>query len=37
VRGDIEPPVTGHDARRALEISLAAMRSHQEQRPIRIG
>jgi myo-inositol 2-dehydrogenase/D-chiro-inositol 1-dehydrogenase len=37
VRGDIEPPVTGQDARRALEISLAAMRSHQEQRPIRIG
>ncbi|MGC4943992.1 Gfo/Idh/MocA family oxidoreductase [Kribbella sp. DT2] len=36
VRGDAEPPVTGEDARRALTIALAAMRSYEEQRPIRI-
>ncbi|MEV6285969.1 Gfo/Idh/MocA family oxidoreductase [Kribbella sp. NPDC051770] len=37
VRGDAAPPVTGEDARRALTIALAAMRSHEEQQPVRLG
>ncbi|MBB5841216.1 myo-inositol 2-dehydrogenase/D-chiro-inositol 1-dehydrogenase [Kribbella italica] len=36
VRGTIAPPVTGEDARRALTIALAAMRSYEEHQPIRI-
>jgi myo-inositol 2-dehydrogenase/D-chiro-inositol 1-dehydrogenase len=36
VRGNTEPPVTGEDARNALRIALAAMKSHEERRPVRI-
>jgi myo-inositol 2-dehydrogenase/D-chiro-inositol 1-dehydrogenase len=37
VRGNAEPPVTGEDARRALTIALAAMRSYEEHRPVQIN
>ncbi|ADB30794.1 Inositol 2-dehydrogenase [Kribbella flavida DSM 17836] len=37
VRGNAEPPVTGEDARRALRIALAAMTSHEQHRPVRLG
>ncbi|MGY4773297.1 Gfo/Idh/MocA family oxidoreductase [Kribbella sp. CWNU-51] len=36
VRGDGVPPVTGHDARNALRVALAAMASYQENRAVRI-
>ena len=36
VRGDAVPPVTGHDARNALRVALAAMTSYQENRAVRI-
>jgi myo-inositol 2-dehydrogenase / D-chiro-inositol 1-dehydrogenase len=36
VRGNAPPPVTGEDARRALEVALAAMKSHEESRPIQL-
>jgi myo-inositol 2-dehydrogenase/D-chiro-inositol 1-dehydrogenase len=36
VRGNTEPPVAGEDARNALRIALAAMKSHEESRPVRI-
>jgi myo-inositol 2-dehydrogenase/D-chiro-inositol 1-dehydrogenase len=36
LRGNGQPPVTGEDARNALRIALAAMRSHEESRPVRI-
>jgi myo-inositol 2-dehydrogenase/D-chiro-inositol 1-dehydrogenase len=28
--------VTGDDARRALEVALAAIRSHEEHRPVKL-
>jgi myo-inositol 2-dehydrogenase / D-chiro-inositol 1-dehydrogenase len=34
---DLEPPVTGHDGRRALAMALAAWRSYQEHRPIQLS
>ena len=36
VRGNAAPPVTGEDARNALRVALAAMKSHEESRPVRI-
>jgi myo-inositol 2-dehydrogenase / D-chiro-inositol 1-dehydrogenase len=36
VRGNAVPPVTGVDARNALQVALAAMKSHQESRPVMI-
>jgi myo-inositol 2-dehydrogenase/D-chiro-inositol 1-dehydrogenase len=36
VRGDIAVPVTGQDARNALQVALAAMKSHQESCPVKI-
>jgi len=36
VRGDATPPVTGTDARNALQVALAAMTSYQERRPVRV-
>ena len=37
VRTGGEPEVTGEDARNALEVATAAIRSHQEQRPVKVG
>ncbi|MEV5966623.1 Gfo/Idh/MocA family oxidoreductase [Kribbella sp. NPDC051952] len=37
VRGNGVPPVTGHDARNALEVALAAMTSCQEKRPVELS
>jgi myo-inositol 2-dehydrogenase/D-chiro-inositol 1-dehydrogenase len=37
VRSKGVPPVTGEDARRALEVALAAMTSHEEGRPVKLG
>jgi myo-inositol 2-dehydrogenase/D-chiro-inositol 1-dehydrogenase len=34
VRTKGKPPVTGEDARRALRLALAAMKSHEERRPV---
>jgi len=34
VRTNSTPPVTGEDARRALRVALAAMKSHEEHRPV---
>jgi myo-inositol 2-dehydrogenase / D-chiro-inositol 1-dehydrogenase len=36
VRGNDVPAVTGADARNALQVALAAMKSHQESRPVQI-
>jgi myo-inositol 2-dehydrogenase/D-chiro-inositol 1-dehydrogenase len=36
VRNNTPPQITGEDARRALEIALAAMRSHEERRPVEL-
>jgi myo-inositol 2-dehydrogenase/D-chiro-inositol 1-dehydrogenase len=36
VRNNTTPVVTGDDARRALEVALAAMRSHEEHRPVKL-
>jgi myo-inositol 2-dehydrogenase/D-chiro-inositol 1-dehydrogenase len=35
IRTKSTPPVTGEDARRALRIALAAMKSHEEHRPVK--
>ncbi|WP_112246920.1 Gfo/Idh/MocA family oxidoreductase [Kribbella monticola] len=35
IRTNGTPPVTGADARRALRLALAAMKSHQEHRPVK--
>lgn len=35
IRTRSAPPVTGEDARRALRVALAAMKSHEEQRPVK--
>jgi myo-inositol 2-dehydrogenase/D-chiro-inositol 1-dehydrogenase len=37
VRNDKPTPVTGHDARAALLMAMAARRSHDENRPVRIS
>jgi myo-inositol 2-dehydrogenase/D-chiro-inositol 1-dehydrogenase len=37
IRHDEEPPVTGADARAALVLALAAARSLQEERPVRVA
>ena len=34
---DSPPPVTGRDGRRAVELGLAAWRSHRENRPVGVG
>ncbi|TCO26566.1 myo-inositol 2-dehydrogenase/D-chiro-inositol 1-dehydrogenase [Kribbella steppae] len=36
VRGNIAAPVTGQDARNALQVALAAMKSHEESRPVKV-
>jgi myo-inositol 2-dehydrogenase/D-chiro-inositol 1-dehydrogenase len=36
VRNNTTPAVTGHDARAALRVALAAMKSHQEHRPVQL-
>jgi myo-inositol 2-dehydrogenase / D-chiro-inositol 1-dehydrogenase len=36
VRNNTPPQVTGADARKALEIALAAMRSHEQRRPVEL-
>ncbi|WP_433018293.1 Gfo/Idh/MocA family oxidoreductase [Kribbella sp. CA-294648] len=36
IRTGATPPVTGHDARNALRIALAAMKSHEEHRPVQL-
>jgi myo-inositol 2-dehydrogenase/D-chiro-inositol 1-dehydrogenase len=36
VRDGTPPPVTGEDARAALRVALAAIRSHEERRPVRL-
>jgi myo-inositol 2-dehydrogenase / D-chiro-inositol 1-dehydrogenase len=36
VRTNGVPPVTGQDARNALQVALAAMASYEEHRPVRI-
>ncbi|HEU4946030.1 MAG TPA: Gfo/Idh/MocA family oxidoreductase [Kribbella sp.] len=36
VRDNTPPEVTGEDAREALRIALAAMRSHEERRPVQL-
>ncbi|QNE21081.1 dehydrogenase [Kribbella qitaiheensis] len=37
VRTRSTPPVTGEDARRALRVALAAMKSHEEHRPVKLA
>jgi myo-inositol 2-dehydrogenase/D-chiro-inositol 1-dehydrogenase len=36
IRTGSAPPVTGEDARNALRVALAAMKSHEERRPIQL-
>jgi myo-inositol 2-dehydrogenase/D-chiro-inositol 1-dehydrogenase len=36
VRSNTTPAVTGHDARAALRVALAAMKSHEEHRPVQL-
>jgi myo-inositol 2-dehydrogenase/D-chiro-inositol 1-dehydrogenase len=36
VRSNTTPAVTGHDARAALRVAVAAMKSHEEHRPVQL-
>jgi myo-inositol 2-dehydrogenase/D-chiro-inositol 1-dehydrogenase len=36
IRAGSTPPVTGEDARNALRVALAAMKSHEERRPVQL-
>ncbi|MEV8373416.1 Gfo/Idh/MocA family oxidoreductase [Kribbella sp. NPDC056861] len=36
IRTGSTPPVTGRDARNALQVALAAMKSHEERRPVQV-
>ena len=37
IRTGTPPPVTGEDARNALRVALAAMKSHEERRPVQLA